>query len=148
MKPVGFHSTVFVLIACVLLLVAWPPRSAMALPPRPTPQPQSTARPTVARSTGGYIELTVSTDASAPADLRTVVQWQDVSGAWHDVEGWQGAFDEGNKKTWWVAKADFGKGPFRWAVTQGCAMLASSETFYLPTVTGQVVDVSVSLSSQ
>ena len=148
MKPVGFHPTVFLLIACVLLLVAWPPRSAMALPPRPTPQPQSTPRPTVAKSTGGYIELTVSTDALAPADLRTVVQWQDAFGAWHDVEGWQDAFDEGNKKMWWVAKADFGKGPFRWAVTQGCEMLTSSEAFYLPAYPGQVVDVSVSLSAQ
>ena len=77
-----------------------------------------------------------------------MVQWQDAFGAWHDMEGWQGTFDEGNKKTWWVAKADFGKGPFRWTVTQRCKMLASSEAFYLPTVTGQVVNVSMSLSSQ
>jgi len=84
-------------------------------------------------------------------DLWTLVQWQDDKGAWYDVEGWQGTLDEvqdgAGRKTWWVAKSDKGKGPFRWRVYrgQGGWLLATSEPFYLPGLNGGTVTVEVSL---
>lgn len=126
-------------IVSMLLLVAWQPLLVLALPPRPSPRPAS--RP-VSKPPDGAIELTVE---SAAAGLWTVVQWQDALGGWHDVEGWQGALDKGDRKTWWVDKTDLGKGPFRWAVTQSGELLATSELFYLPDSVGQTVKVSVSL---
>jgi len=87
--------------------------------------------------------------------LWTVVQWQDHSGDWHDVEEWQGTLDEVNndkdkgmyegEKVWWAAKADFDKGPFRWVVYRGRGgkLLAQSESFYLPHFTGETVRVEV-----
>jgi hypothetical protein len=95
--------------------------------------------------TAQAIELTVE---SAPAGLWTVVQWQDALGGWHDVEGWRGTLDEGDKKTWWVDKADYAKGPFRWVVYQGQGgdLLGTSESFYLPSGHGQIVTVEVSLA--
>jgi hypothetical protein len=126
-------------IVSTLLLVAWQPLLVLALPSRPSPEPAVTSAP---KLPDGTIELTVE---SATAGLWTVVQWQDALGGWHDVEGWQGALDEGDKKMWWVAKADLGKGPFRWAVTHSGERLATSELFYLPDSVGQTVKVSVSL---
>jgi hypothetical protein len=90
---------------------------------------------------GGYIELRIQ---SAPAGLWTVVQWQDRSGFWHDVEGWKGMLDERNLKVWWVAKPELGKGPFRWLVLSQNKVVATSETFYLPHA-DQTVSVEVSL---
>jgi hypothetical protein len=84
--------------------------------------------------------------------LWVVVQWQDQSGEWHTVEGWQGTFDEFNdgisQKTWWVDRADFGKGPFHWVVYegQGSRSLVESESFFLPQSTGRTVKVEVSLA--
>ena len=51
------------------------------------------------------------------------------------------------KKLWWVAEADFGKGPFRWAVYQGRGgkLLAQSESFYLPQFAGETVRIEISL---
>jgi hypothetical protein len=126
-------------IVGTLLLVAWQPLLVLALPSRPSPKPAVTSAP---KLPDGVIELTVE---SAPAGLWTVVQWQDALGDWHNVEGWQGTLDEGNKKAWWVDKADLGKGPFRWAVTQSGERLATSESFYLPDSVGQTVRVSISL---
>lgn len=67
-------------------------------------------------------------------ELWTVVQWQDAQGGWHDVEGWQGPFNQENQVVWWVAPAGLGKGPFRWTVyqSQGGQLLAISDSFYLP----------------
>jgi hypothetical protein len=84
-------------------------------------------------------------------DLWVVVEWQDRSDNWHAVEGWQGTFDEFNdgvgKKVWWVGKADFGKGPFRWVVYegQGGKWLVKSESFFLPQSVCKTVKVEVSL---
>jgi hypothetical protein len=82
-------------------------------------------------------------------------------GDWHDVEGWQGTFDDfvhdsssndgggmcEGKKTWWVARADLGTGPFRWVIYQmpGGKLLASSKPFYLPNAIDETVRVEVSL---
>jgi hypothetical protein len=95
--------------------------------------------------------------------LWTVVQWQDEAdwanpgGVWRDVEGWQGELEEiaigevgevVGKRLWWVAKANLGKGPFRWQVYQGKgdALLVTSEPFYLPDIKGQTRVVEVSLA--
>jgi hypothetical protein len=134
-------------LACALLVIALllsPTQAALAQrPPRwPTPTPKL---PKLPKLPNGAIELTV---ASAPAGLWTVVQWQDALGGWHDVAGWQGTLDEGDKKTWWVDKADYGKGPFRWVVyqAQGGDLLGTSESFYLPSGHGQIVTIEVSLA--
>ncbi len=137
---IRIRSILLASVVGMLLLVTWLLPLALALPPRPTPEPTPTPR---ARRPNGAIELTVE---SAPAGLWTVVQWQDALGGWHDVGGWQGALDAGDRKTWWVDKADYGKGPFRWMVTQGGELMATSEPFYLPEATGQIVRVSVSLA--
>lgn len=113
--------------------------SAAALPPRPVP-PLATPAP---KLSAGAIELHVT---AAQTGLWTVVQWQDNLGDWHDVEGWQGTLDEGDVKVWWVARADLGKGPFRWLVTQGGELVATSEAFYLPGSAGETTRVSVSLA--
>lgn len=124
-------------LTCALLLAAWLPPSALALPPRPTPEPTVPSP----KPPNGAIELTVE---AAPVGLWTIVQWQDALGGWHDVEGWQGTLDDGVHKTWWVDKADYGKGPFRWVVIYGEATF-TSDSFYLPAYGGEVVRVQVSL---
>jgi hypothetical protein len=137
-----------------LLLIAGLPVLSMAtpsaLPPRPTPLPTPTPTPTPqppsipAPPTGGYIVLRAT---SAQTEMWTIVQWQDALGDWHDVTGWQGTFDEivagTGVKTWWVAEANFGQGPFRWVVYQefGGRQLAVSEPFDLPDVAGEWVVV-------
>ena len=48
-------------------------------------------------------------------------------------------------KTWWVAKSDLAKGPFRWMVyrSKGGSLLEQSSAFYLPTFVGERVVVEV-----
>jgi hypothetical protein len=134
-------------ILCVLVVAALLPTAAHALPPRPTPT--ATLTPVSPSPPWGAIELHVQ---SARLELWTVVQWQDRLGVWHDVEGWRGTLDEivggVGKKVWWVARADFNKGPFRWAIYQshGGRLLATSSTFQLPRTDNQTVVVEVSLA--
>ena len=72
-------------------------------------------------------------------------------GYWRDVAGWQGTLDSvedgAGTKTWWVAKNDLGRGPFRWRVyrSQTGWLLITSEQFYLPGLNGGAVTVEVSL---
>jgi hypothetical protein len=77
-----------------------------------------------------------------------MIQWQDSVGVWHDVEGWRSTLDRDNKQVWWVAGADFGKGPFRWVVYQAPEgkLLAKSKTFTLPNSAGETVIIKVSLA--
>jgi hypothetical protein len=114
-----------------------------ALPPRPTPVP--TLPPTPALSStigGGSITLRV---AAAPIDLWTTVEWQDAAGNWHLVDGWQGTLDDDQTKTWWVAKADQGKGPFRWVLydRRGGQRWAISQPFTLPVTNRQNVEITI-----
>ena len=130
--------------------LAWtpgPPLPKTPVPPINLPGPD-----------GGQIELRVQ---FAPAwwqrrtvhwqELWTVIQWQDRLRNWHDVEGWRGGLDEIVKseggKTWWVIQADLGKGPFRWLVYDraGGKLLAASQSFNLPSASGQTVKVQVEL---
>lgn len=79
---------------------------------------------------GATIELRAST---APAAGWSVVQWQDAQGEWHDVE------------RWWVAPADFRKGPFRWVLyeTRDGEQVAISHSFDLPRSPYEIVVVAV-----
>jgi hypothetical protein len=58
----------------------------------------------------------------APAGSSAGVQWLDPSGAWRNVEGWQGAAATNESglqvQRWTVYPENFGQGPFRWVVTQ------------------------------
>lgn len=89
-----------------------------------------------------------------PVNSWLVVQWQDAAGAWHTVQGWQGnassLYADGELNGWtptgtgtlfqqWsVVRANYGQGPFHWAVysAPNGALLAVSPTFTLPTMDG------------
>jgi hypothetical protein len=138
------------MIAALLMISGTSAVSAGSLPPRPTPVP--TAVPistTIGGTSGAYIELHVP---AAQSNWWTVVQWQDGQKNWHDVVTWQGTLDDIKSsvgvKTWWVAPADLGKGPFRWVVsnTQGGQPIATSEAFNLPST--QRMKLVVSATSQ
>ena len=152
-------------LGCVLLGVMWLPALTRAAPqllpplttqtpyptgqatPVPSATPQATATSAPAPSSparGGFITLRVP---SAHAEMWTLVQWQNEWDNWYDVTGWQGTFDEitygVGTKTWWVAREGFGTGPFRWVVYEsaGGAVVATSESFYLPDTVGEMVTV-------
>lgn len=91
---------------------------------------------------GAHIELYVR---SVPSGAWSVVQWQDSTGGWHDVEGWRGTLDERGIKRWWVHPKDFSTGPFHWLVTRGTGgpVLRTSEPFNLPHEPGYTLVVEV-----
>jgi hypothetical protein len=141
---------VFLILAGALWLAGLPVRAQAGpgLPPRETPIPtQSPGGDRYDRPSGAYIVLHAP---SAPADVWTVIQWQDSAGNWHDVDGWQGTLDAGNQKTWWLASDLFGKGPFRWLIYWGdrAGLLATSASFHLPGAAGEEHQVEVSLTEK
>jgi len=142
------------------------PRALPPLPPPPSPPPEAAAPSTF---TGGFIELSVQFPQTWPAqgthwqNLWTTVQWLDdadcssPTGTWRDVESWQGSLDTVTRqvdgtvvghKTWWASEDDLGKGPFRWRVyrSQGGALIATSETFDLPSQRHATTAVEVTLA--
>ncbi|HHS98158.1 MAG TPA: hypothetical protein ENK08_09765 [Chloroflexi bacterium] len=163
------HAVLIIGLGVLIALILLPglARARPALPPRPatpTPSPQP-ATPTPSPQPtpiGAWIALHAHFPPTWPwAEVHwqtpwTVVQWQDGWGAWHDVEGWQGTLDgvtvSGEdvvgQKTWWVAKADLGKGPFRWVVylARGERLLGTSEPFDLPGSGGAMTTVEVRLA--
>ena len=146
-SPIGPIVLAAVLV-CVLAVLGQP-LSVQAGPTLPPRDPPATPSPDKDKSgkdkpVGAYIELqTQITSAGA----WSVVQWQDSAGGWHDVEGWRGPLADGNNRRWWVAAKDFGKGPFRWAVTQGQggSLLGVSAPFKLPSGANETLQVAVSL---
>lgn len=78
-----------------------------------------------------------------PLGAWTVVQWQDTRGDWHDVDGWQGPFDQERQVVWWVTPEIWGEGPFRWAIYQhqDGQLLATSDSFNLPSSADEAVKV-------
>ena len=129
-----------VMMLAVSLL--WTARTVLALPPRPDPPLDGGLEPE--RSVkGGAIELHV--DPFEPGRA-AVVQWQDGLGEWHDVDGWRGEMEE-KRVTWFVAPKDFDTGPFRWVVYRFAdgKVLATSESFDLPSGNGHVIRVGVSI---
>ncbi len=133
----GYQGKVFdIYVRCDLL-----PAGCEATPPLP------------ATLFGGSIELRLpGCPAGVWQGLWTVVQWQDGTGAWHDVEGWQGppeATWQGVAHSLWkVNAADLGKGPFRWVVLRGRRgqVLVASRPFQLPSRSGDVSRTDVYLS--
>jgi hypothetical protein len=138
---------------CALLVVALatlPAQTASALPPRPTPvTPTPISMP--ASTSPGWAVIELHVQPAAELALWTVVQWQDRLGGWHDVEGWRGTLDEASngvgKKVWWVARANFDTGPFRWVIYQGPGgkLLATSGSFQLPRYENTMGVIEVSL---
>lgn len=142
-------SLIIGLTSTLLLIAPLFQRDVQAgLPPRPSfPQEKSNDEPV-----GAMIELQVWPIKST---LWTVVQWQDDTGQWHDVAGWQGHLDsgiifsqpQGRIKRWWVDARDFGKGPFQWQVyeAKNGKLLTQSEPFLLPDEVGETVLKQISL---
>lgn len=130
LQTVGRRGLITIFV-CILVLLVWSPLIAQA---RPEPD----------ESLGAYIELHV---VSAPAGAWAVVQWQDSVGNWHNVDGWQNALATGKNIRWWVAPKDFGRGPFRWAVTEspGECLLAVSSPFTLPDEANEMLQITLSL---
>ena len=114
------------------------------LPPRdpPTPVRSGDHRPSKV-PVAGFIDLHVQ---SARTGLWAVVEWQDTAGDWHDVENWSAALDSGYQQ-WGVFPAQFGRGPFRWAVYGGAGgkLLAVSAPFDLPAGDREIVTVSIEM---
>ena len=139
------------LLAIAGVAVLRSPAAQADLPPRPTvtptvtstpvlsplPTPSSTSR-VLQKLEGGHIRLDTPFDR-----VWSVVQWQDSSGQWHDVEGWRGYTRHGSKR-WWVAPRDFGTGPFRWVVTldNGAGVIVSVP-FMLPASSGEIIIVQI-----
>ncbi|MEM9776843.1 MAG: hypothetical protein AAF902_19840 [Chloroflexota bacterium] len=139
----------FLIIVCtglftaVLLLISIPAptsaQSAPTLPPRPTPEAESTPD---AALLGATIQLNIraAEATSIDADDWAIVQWQDERGDWNNVEGWQGyleydAASQTWKVIWWTSRENFGEESFRWAIytdKQLASLEATSETFDLP----------------
>jgi hypothetical protein len=147
-----------VIILSVVAALLLPLQTSQALSPRP-----GKPAPVKARDDGGTIKLLTRFSSSWPwneanwQDIWTVVQWRDDKGIWHDVDGWQGTLDAIDTnagktvvgfKSWWVDAPILGKGPFRWQVyhSKGSWLLATSDTFDLPEVSGAVVTVEVDLA--
>jgi hypothetical protein len=146
MKIITKNYTVifsFILLIILVMSLGWPSPAVAdnPLPPRYLPKFHHGKNE---KPLGAYIELHPNSNQDK---LWTIVQWQDKPGAWHDVTGWQGDLDVGYKKVWWVALADFDKGPFRWVIYQGQGgkMLATSEPFYLPHIANETILVEVTL---
>jgi len=79
-----------------------------------------------------------------PATSWIAVQWGDGLGNWTTVQGWEGLADSVDTttgqliQTWTVEPANYGQGPFRWAVfdKQGGTLVAYSASFTLPATGG------------
>jgi hypothetical protein len=145
MKSHVQHLMIIGVAMLALLLLAWatvpaPTVQAQAgLPPRDTPTPTSPDKDQGKKEkpAGAYIEL------QTPSGSWGVVQWQDSSGGWHDVEGWQGALPASSR--WWVHPKDFGSGPLRWVVlaSQDGPVIGVSVPFSLPKAANQTIQVTV-----
>lgn len=137
-KTVQFSIiAVFCLFSTIIMLI---PVNA-DLPDRdlpPTPIAEKSAHKEGATPTGAYIEL------HSAVNGWSVVQWQDSTGNWQIVDGWQGTVS-GGVTAWWVEQKDFGTGPFRWAILSapGGALIGVSEPFNLPNQAGTVAKIAV-----
>lgn len=139
--------TIVCLIMLAISLLPAPP--VAALPPRPDVGENSTTGSEGgggddgSSTNGAHIELHIR---PRQPDLWTVVQWQDNTGEWFDVYGWQAPF-EGESLIWWVDPSNFGNGPFRWVVYKNSnkTELLGSQEFYLPQQVGESLKVDLIL---
>lgn len=136
-------------------------KTAMALPPLSWPARIALlaallaglafAAPVAAQDDFGHATITLYAPG-APATAWASVQWQDRNGTWRDVQGWQAALEVGDGqaaipfKQWAVYPRDYGRGPFRWVVTQGQGgpAWATSGNFFLPNGSGAAHTLTVS----
>ena len=145
-KPIWMLSLVMLgLLLAVLLWPGWVQAAPLQLPPRPP-------TPTVVPMLDGRWDAIQLRMIQPPEDAWITVEWQDARSGWHTVTSWQGGFDSTSDdvglKTWWVAPADRGKGPFRWRVYQsrGGKLLATSAPYDLPTASRTTVAVGLTLA--
>jgi hypothetical protein len=142
-------------LTCAILFVGllawtmWPaPVAEASLPARSTPTPASSKAKDKDGDApiGAWLELQA---AGTLAEEWSGVQWQTSTGAWENVDGWQGMLDETGRCRWWVAAKDFGSGPFRWVITRGKGgpVLGTSESFHLPASANETVRVVISAGS-
>lgn len=124
-----------------------PPRPTLTPTPTLTLLPTSTVTPAPSATPvqGASIRLRVLDAGQA---LRSGVQWQDTQGGWHNVDAWQADLSSGGQ-SWWVAPWHFGTGPYRWVVYSGDgeALVAVSESFFMPNEVYGSVETLVSLST-
>ncbi len=116
------NGLVIGLLVIGLGLTVAPALAESGLPDRKPPTADDGGRDD-SRPLGTHIELVAPEHAGA----WSVVQWQDVNGNWHDVEGWRGTLDSSGYICWWVAAKDFGTGPFRWVITGGDSVSVADE---------------------
>lgn len=92
-------------------------------------------------ATGERVRVIVLQEQGWESQTHSVVQWQDPTGNWHDVEGWQQALSATDTVRWSVYLRDFGSGPFRWALFDGNThvLIAASPSFLLPGDGAQIV---------
>ena len=109
------------------------------IPPRPTlmPTPATQIPPELEQQT--IVSSIILISDGEVEGLQTAVEWQDEYENWNVVEGWQAPFNEYKQVAWAVAAVDYGKGPFRWVVSQNDVMIESSSAFYLPSSSNEVV---------
>ena len=114
--------------------------------PTPLPPPTRTPDRKPQRSERVPVATLLLTVPISETQLFSVVQWQDVTGRWHDVNGWRGTIS-GGRTSWWVEEKDWGASLFRWVVYQQKAdteiIIAISEPFVLPTYQGEVKQIKV-----
>ena len=139
-------------LACTLLTsqgiyAQQPPRPEFPQPPgrpdMPEGPPPRPAIPVHSEQPSGNGGVTGQIQVQTQPGAWTVVQWQDGSGKWHDVEGWRTQSGPGTV-TWAVEEKDLGSGPFRWiGYASNGRMVATSSSFNLPKA-GQTLNVSMS----
>lgn len=142
-------TTLLGLVALSFLTVQIPATNANSDRPTLTPIPRPTLDVEETFSgeiIGAYIELHIEPDHLI---YWTEVQWQDVIGNWHQVEGWRGTSMEGVTR-WFLGEKDFGTGPFRWLVYQqeDGELLVTSASFYLPDDKDEVTVINVQANEQ
>lgn len=110
----------------------------------PTRPPTATPLPPA----GSLIVLSLQATQAVPDTLWTIIQWQDAQDNWHNVEGWQGNFNERLEVVWWVAPEDLDKGPFRWVVYEQQSsdeIVGVSESFNLPSNNKVILEIEITL---
>ena len=166
MSKQDYLAMVLVLACAVFALTVSPLLAAPPqLPPRPEPSPERAREPDAPperepreRSereplatpvpVGALIELRAQ--AVLTSTLVTIVQVQDRTGNWRDVEGWRAPFDlvenRIGKKVWWLAENQFGAGVYRWRVLDANGkVVGESQAFNLPNQPYQVFVSAVAL---
>ncbi|MBN1136402.1 MAG: hypothetical protein JXM73_07440 [Anaerolineae bacterium] len=172
----GWMALIIIAVAMAVILLSsmpaaqaasadLPPRPTRTPTPTPTPGPQPTlappplpeALPAESKTPDRalvilHIQFAPPFTAAAASQLWTTVQWQDSSGSWHAVEGWQGLPDQvvGSTatKAWWLSASLLGQGPFRWAVFENSTgqRLVTSAPFSLPSRAGETLEIEVMLT--